>query len=216
MGAVAAGRPPAGRLRKHHESGRTISSEQQHPASGGQPASVDAPPRPAPIGWRAARNRQRGGAGHGRRGLRIALVVLGLVFFVAVSGWLARFFTTENSERDQILTLLQAEASGDAHRMLAQLGVCNREAACVATVQRDAAGERGTGSLRILALSSPTAYAIQPTEGETRVAWKQGSRLPVVQCVLVHRHGGVLTGMKVDLERISAPIGNTRDCPPAR
>jgi hypothetical protein len=144
--------------------------------------------------------------------VRVAAIIVGVLFFLAVSGWLARFFTTENAERDQILSLLQAQAAGNAGAMLARLDSCAEHAGCAAVVYHDAQTERGTGTVKILALSSPTAYALSAVTGATRVAWKQGTRLPVVQCVVVHRHGSPLTGLNIALERISAPIANTADC----
>jgi hypothetical protein len=157
----------------------------------------------------------RGLGAHRRRTriTRTALIALGVVVFLAISAWLARFLSTENAEREAVVTLLRAQASGNVQAVLAQLHGCRKEASCAATVRRDAGTERRGGSVQILALSSPTAYSLADATGETRVAWRAGSSNPIVQCVLVHRHGNALTGLSVTLLRLSAPIGNEADCP---
>ncbi|MHB8491797.1 MAG: hypothetical protein ACYDA6_06250 [Solirubrobacteraceae bacterium] len=151
--------------------------------------------------------------GKNRRGRRIALIALGVIVFLAISGWLARFLSNENAERNQIVTLLEAQAAGNPNAMLADLPGCAVVASCLATVRANATAQRGAGSIKILALSSPTAYSLTDSEGETRVAWKLGTRLPVVQCVLVRRSGSAFTGLTVQLRRIGPPIGDTADCP---
>ncbi len=144
---------------------------------------------------------------------RAALIAGGVIVFLAVSAWLARFLSNENAERNAVVALLRAQAAGNAERMLDRLQGCRAESSCVAIVRRNAASQRSPGSVQILALSSPTAYALGNTSGETRVAWRTASHGPVVQCVLVRRHGNALTGLAVELVRISAPIGDEADCP---
>ena len=143
----------------------------------------------------------------------MAIIAGGVIVFLAISAWLARFLSTENAERNAVVGLLQSQAAGNAEGMLDRLRDCRTQSACVALVRRNAASERSTGSLQILALSSPTAYSLASASGETRVAWRAGAHGPVVQCVLVHRRGNALTGLTVELMRISAPIGNEADCP---
>jgi hypothetical protein len=135
------------------------------------------------------------------------------VLFLGISAWLARFLSTENAERDALASLLKAQAAGNAQAMLTQLHGCRGHPRCVATVRREASEERKGGQVQILALSSPTAYSLTEATGETRVAWKAGASLPVVQCVLVRRHGSPLTGLSVTLLRLSARIPGQADCP---
>ncbi len=144
------------------------------------------------------------------RRLRIALIALGVVVFVVISGLLARFLAVENVERDAVLGLLRAQARGDAPAMLASLRAC--PSACQATVRADAATLRGAGPVTILNTVSPTAYSLAGATGRTRIAWKIPGRLPVVQCVLVRRTGNVLGGLSVALLSIGAPIPGTSDC----
>jgi hypothetical protein len=141
---------------------------------------------------------------------RIVLIGAGVVVFLVISGLLARFLSVENLERQDVLGLLQAEARGDAPEMFAQLHACT--GSCKANVTADAAKLRGPGVVKILAYHSATAFALTGKTGQTRVAWKLGSRLPDVQCVTLHRGGNPISGITVTLLGISRPIPLTSDC----
>ncbi|HEX5308717.1 MAG TPA: hypothetical protein VFW38_06515 [Solirubrobacteraceae bacterium] len=150
-----------------------------------------------------------------RRLPRRRLIVGGsiaLVLFLAFSALLARYLSTENVERTDVLKLLQAQAAGDANRVIAQLSGCRRHAGCVAQAERDAQTLRRTGSVKILTLSSQTAYALTSAKGTTRVAWTVIGHLPSVQCVSVTRSGNFLSGLSVTLTGLSAPIPGEADC----
>jgi hypothetical protein len=146
------------------------------------------------------------------RPIHLALIALALVLFLAISVVLARFLSTENVERDAVLSVLVAQASGNAEAMLDKLDGCRSRPACVASVRSNSARLRRAGSVKILSLSSDTAYSLSASHGKTRVAWTMIGRLPVVQCVQVRRTGDFLTGMSVKLSSISAPIPNEADC----
>jgi type II secretory pathway component PulM len=164
-------------------------------------------PAPGPRAWwrgltpRARRNLRRAGAGAGVLVLLVAIV-------------LARWLSVENDERDADLALVQAEARGDARAMIAQLSGCATNAVCVASVRAVAANPRvrRTGAVKILQLTSATAYSLSGTTGKTRFAWTVLGTLPVVQCITVQRTGNVLTGIHVHLLAISAPIANEGVC----
>jgi hypothetical protein len=145
------------------------------------------------------------------RGRRLALIALGVVLFLAVSGLLARFLSTENVERSDVLALLRAEVAGSEHGMFSELSGCT-STACMASVKANAVDLRRPGSVKILSLTSHTAYSLTGATGPTRVAWNVIGRLPVVQCVVVKRTGNVLTGVSVELLWIGAPIQNEGDC----
>ncbi len=136
------------------------------------------------------------------------------MLFLAISGLLARFLSTENVERDAELALLQAQTRGDVGAMLADLSGCRGRAGCVATVRANASNPRlrRAGAVKILSLVSPTAYSLTGATGKTRLAWTVIGKLPVVQCVLVHRSGNPLSGVKIELLSLSAPIDNEADC----
>ncbi|MFI5005584.1 MAG: hypothetical protein ACHQE6_11290 [Solirubrobacterales bacterium] len=147
------------------------------------------------------------------RGARIALITVGVLLFLAISGAAARFFSAENVERDHEWALMQAEARGDARGMLDQLATsCRASASCVATVRADAASLRRPGEVQILSTQSSTNHSLTGSVGETRVAWKVSGRYPVVQCVRVQRSGNFLTGISISLLRVGPRIGSTADC----
>jgi hypothetical protein len=135
-----------------------------------------------------------------------------VLLFLVISGELARFLSTENSERNDEEALIQAEASGDVNGMLRQLSGCGQSASCVATVRANASSLRRSGAVKILSLKSSTAYSLTGATGKTRVAWTVIGRLPVVQCVEVRRKGSVVSGITVTLLSLSAPISNEADC----
>jgi hypothetical protein len=140
------------------------------------------------------------------------LIALGVVLFLAISGVLARFFSTENIERDDILAVLRAEAVGNERGMLLQLSGCTAKPKCVAVVKANAASLHRTGSVKLLTLTSSTNHSLGGSTGPTRVAWTVIGHLPTVQCVTIKRSGNILTGISVALLSIGAPISNEADC----
>jgi hypothetical protein len=146
-----------------------------------------------------------------RRKLALAGGV-GLLLFLAISVLLARYLSTENVERADVLALLKAQAAGDADAMIARLAGCAQRAGCVAQQRRNAAALRRAGEVKILTLSSQTAYTLTGASGATRVAWTVIGRLPTVQCVGVRRGGNFLSGLSVTLTALSAPIPGEADC----
>ncbi len=145
---------------------------------------------------------------------RVAVLAAGLVVFLGVSLLLARFLQTENVERDDDLELIQAQARGNVPKMLDLLDGCRQRPACAATVKADAASPRllRTGHVKILELTSPTAYSLTGATGQTRLAWTVIGKDPVVQCIEVKRTGNFLSGMHVTLTGLSKPIENEADC----
>ena len=143
---------------------------------------------------------------------RWPIIVPAVIVFLAISLLLARWLSTEGAERDKVHSLLASQARGDAAGMLAQLRGCN-DAACRATVARDAQTLKRRGAVKIVSYESGTSYALGSATGTTRVAWtslQQG--LVEVQCVTVRRAGSVLGGRSVTLLRISAPIDRQGSC----
>jgi hypothetical protein len=146
------------------------------------------------------------------RPLRIATIAVAVLAFLTVSAILARWLQLENVERNAVLSLLQAQARGDAPGMLSKLDGCRADPACRTVVQTSAQRLRGPGDVKILAYDSRTSYTLTSRSGRTRVAWKLPGRLADVQCVLVQRHGNAVTGLSVTLRALSLPIPRESDC----
>jgi hypothetical protein len=137
----------------------------------------------------------------------IAIAVPALVVVLVVGFFAARWLTTENGERDAIFAVLQREAAGDVPGVLEQLDAC--DAACAAKVRAFVPRTRGRGAVKIARLDSGTAYTFGTRTGTSRVVWVHGvDSRPIVQCVVVRRHGGPLSGRSVSLLRLSAPLAD--------
>lgn len=175
-------------------------------------AAAAAPARPMGASSPAEYFRRRGGFRFTPK--RVAILLTGLVAFLAVSLLLARFLQTENVERDEDLELIQAQAKGNAPKMLDLLAGCRQKPACVKVVRADATNPRllRKGEVKVLQLTSATAYSLTGATGQTRFAWTVIGKLPVVQCIDVRRTGSFLSGIQVHLVGLSAPIQNEADC----
>jgi hypothetical protein len=148
-----------------------------------------------------------------RRRARIWIVAGFAVFvFVGISALLARGLSGTGAERARVLSVLQAQARGDAGRVLALLPACRAEPACVAVTRARTRRLARPGRVEILAYEPSTRLALSTRTGTARVAWRIGSELPTVQCVRARREGP-LSGGRVELLAISAPIGRERACP---
>jgi hypothetical protein len=140
----------------------------------------------------------------------VAIVVPVTLVVLAVGLFSARFLTTENRERDAIFTLLQREAAGDERGVLAALHGC--DVACAAKVRAFLPKVTGTGAVKIARLDSGTSYTLGTSTGTSRVVWVHGiDSRPIVQCVVVRRRGGPLTGRSVSLLALSAPLADNED-----
>lgn len=143
---------------------------------------------------------------------RFALIVVGFILFLAISGLLARFFSAENVERDDELALVEAETKGDANAIVRNLHGCRESPACVAIAQANAKSLRRPGSPKILSVKSTNSHSLFSSTGTTRLAWTVIGTLPVVQCLRVRRSGNFLTGINVTVVSLSAPISNEANC----
>ena len=143
---------------------------------------------------------------------RRLLIGLGVVLFLAISALLARFLSLPNAERDDLVSLLQAQANGDAPAMLSQLSGCSASPKCVAQVRANATTLRRPGEVKILTLTPAHAYSLTSATGTTRVAWTVLGKLPIVQCVQVRRTGNAITGFSLALLSIGPQIEGEADC----
>ncbi len=142
----------------------------------------------------------------------IPAVAIAIVLFLGLSVLLARYLATENTERDDLLAVLRAQAAGDANGVIERISGCRARPGCVAQARQNAESLRRPGSVKILSLTSHTAYSLTGATAPTRVAWTVIGRLPVVQCVQVRRSGNFLTGVSVALLSLSKAIPNEGDC----
>ena len=93
--------------------------------------------------------------------------------------------------------------------MLASLHRCT--AAAGATSATTPARLRRPGHRADPRLQVPDGLRARPAPtGWTRVAWKAGTRLPVVQCFKVARKGNAISGLTVRLLQVSRPIPRQR------
>ena len=108
--------------------------------------------------------------------------------------------------------VVRAQATGNAHAVLAQMPACARDAACATATAGRVGKLRRPGVVEILQYVPSTELALTDQVGTGRVAWRAGQGLPVVQCVRVERKGP-LTGGGVQVLSISPPIANEGSCP---
>jgi hypothetical protein len=151
-----------------------------------------------------------------RRPLRILLLAIGLLLFLAISLGLGRVLSANGAERDAILALLEDQARGDADAVVTHVEGCAERPACVATARANAAQLRAPGKVELVRLDASTSFSLGGHDGVARVVWKTPSRTTVVQCVEVHRGGDVIGGLSVELSALSRPIGHEAACPSAR
>jgi hypothetical protein len=149
-----------------------------------------------------------------RRPYVLLLVGLVVVVFVVISALLARVFNVDGAERSAIITLLRAEAHGNANGVIAQIDGCGASAACRARAAANAGELMRPGAISILLLQTAGGgFTLGTTEGVARVAWRIGSGLPIVQCVRVRRSGNPISGIHIDLLLVSRRIPSSTDCP---
>jgi hypothetical protein len=141
------------------------------------------------------------------------LIVIGFAafLFLGFSALLARALTGAGDERARVLDVLEAQAAGDAARVLAELPACRAQPACAEVVRTRVQELERPGRVEILNYTPSVQVALTRRTGLGRVAWRAGDSPPVVQCVRVRRDGP-LTGADVELLSISAPIGNEEGC----
>ena len=138
-------------------------------------------------------------------------VLLAVALFGGVSFLVARWLSTDGTERAKVERLLEAQGRGDVDAMVREIDDCFAD--CQARLGRLAKQLRKPGEdLRIARYDSDTSRALGEARGPTRVVWFLGDDLPTVQCVDVRREGNPLTGPTVTLLRLSAPIGREAPC----
>jgi hypothetical protein len=147
-----------------------------------------------------------------RRTTLLAVATAAIVF-VAISILLARAFGAEGAERSAIVTLVQAEARGDAAGATGLIADCTQQPACRQRIAQDAAALKHPGSVSILQLEPSTSFALAGSTGTARIAWRADGSLPIVQCVRVQHTGNVFIGLHVKLLALTARLPSASTCP---
>ncbi|MGI8428386.1 MAG: hypothetical protein ACR2OB_03565 [Solirubrobacteraceae bacterium] len=148
-----------------------------------------------------------------RRRRTVVLIAAGVIVFVAVSALLARAFSATGAESAAVTDLVRAQARGDANGVLDRIHGCRASSACQVRVAQDVAALRHSGAVSILQVTPSASFSLSATLGTARVAWTVAASLPIVQCVRVRRTGNVLSGVHIELLKLSAKIKSDADCP---
>ena len=149
-----------------------------------------------------------------RRSRLIGLIVLCVAVFLVISALLARVWSSDSAEQSAVTALIRAEARGDAAAMIATIKGCSASAACRQRAQEDAASLHHPGSVSVIDYNASTGFSLGSTLGTARVAWEiVGQTKPVVQCVRVRRAGDAISGITIELLKISKRIDSGSDCP---
>ena len=152
-------------------------------------------------------------AGPVSRPLRIAAIVVALLAFVAISAGVARQLGATSAERNAAVATIKDEARGDGPGLARRIRGCAADGGCAARVGALAARLRTRDRVRILRYDGLGGVSLGGRHGVARVAWKAGTRLPVVQCVRLRRTGDLLSGYRIHVLALSAPIGREAACP---
>ena len=144
--------------------------------------------------------------------VRILLIVAGVLAFLAVSGLIARVLAAAGAERAAAVDVVRAQARGDVAEVLGTVKGCRAQPRCRARMRAQVVGLRTRGQMHVLRVDEPPRLVFGSRTSTTRIAWRAGTRLPVVQCVRVRRRGDGLSGFTVDVVALSPPIARAADC----
>lgn len=146
------------------------------------------------------------------RPAKITAIAFGVFVFLGISALLAKALGGAGAERAEVLTVLEAQARGDAGAVLARLDACRRQPVCVRLTRERVKRLARPGEVEIVRYDPSVQVALTRQAGTARVVWRtSGERFPVVQCVKVRREGP-LSGGRTDLLALTDPIGLTGSC----
>jgi hypothetical protein len=144
------------------------------------------------------------------------LLIAGVVFvvFLLISALLARIFSADSAQRAAIVSVLQDQAQGDTGAVISRIQGCSASAACRERAAYNATHLKAPGSVSVLTLQTVAGgITFGKTVGVSRVAWRIGNGLPIVQCFRVRRAGNPITGLHIELLAVSKRIPSESDCP---
>ncbi len=147
-----------------------------------------------------------------RRPGKITAIAFGIFVFLGVSALLAKALSGAGNERAEVLTVLEAQARGDADAVLQRLDACRRQPVCVRLTRARVEKLKRAGQVEIVRYDPSIQVALTRQAGTARVVWRTTEeRFPVVQCVKVRREGP-LSGGRSDLLALTDPIGLQGSC----
>ncbi len=147
------------------------------------------------------------------RPLRSVGLLLVVLLFVVLSAGLARILAAGGTERTAVGDLVRAEARGDVAGATGRVRGCSASPGCRRVLATTVGRVARPGRVEILRLDPGTSFSLSSSSGSARIAWKVARALPVVQCVRVRRAGNPVTGLRVELLGLSAPLGREASCP---
>ena len=143
---------------------------------------------------------------------KLTAIVFGVFVFLGVSALLAKALSGAGTERATVLTVLEAQAKGDAEEVLRQLDACRRQETCVRTTRARVEKLARPGQVQIVRYDPSVQVALTRQAGTARVVWRTTEdRMPVVQCVKVRREGP-LSGGRSEILALTDPIGLQGSC----
>jgi hypothetical protein len=150
-----------------------------------------------------------------RRSRLLALIALGFVVFAVVSALLARIWSSDSAEQSAVTALLSDEARGDSQALISAIKGCAASPACRARAATDASALRRPGHVSIIEYTPSTGFSLSSTLGTARVVWEVVDETkPITQCVLVRRAGNALSGITIELLKVSLRLKRSdADCP---
>ena len=150
------------------------------------------------------------------RPLKIVLILVAGIAFLAASLGLARVLAASGAERTLLEGLIADQGAGRSAEVTALLPDCAAGSECAkrtkAMIDRNA---KPGGKVKILQIDGGAPLSAGSADGVARLAWKVGADLPVVQCAVVRREGSVTAGFSVNLVVLSKPIAAEGACPTA-
>jgi hypothetical protein len=147
-----------------------------------------------------------------RRPAKITAIVFGVFVFLGISALLAKALSGAGTERAEVLSVLEAQARGDADAVLATLEACREQSTCARITRARVARLERPGEVEIVRYDPSIQVALTRQAGTARVVWRTTTeRFPVVQCVKVRREGP-LTGGRTELLALSDPVGLQGTC----
>ena len=147
-----------------------------------------------------------------RRPGKITAIAFGIFMFLGVSALLAKALSGAGNERAEVLTVLEAQARGDADAVLERLDACRRQPVCVRLTRARVEKLKRPGQVEIVRYDPSVQVALTRQAGTARVVWRTTEeRFPVVQCVKVRREGP-LSGGRSDLLALTDPVGLQGSC----